>query len=315
MPDKDILLLDPATAKPECRKEFASLFDQSTIKGSSTNAVHVDTGVVASAIAGSGLDVANGKLVVDFPTPFTIVNNTSGTNGDASSGAGTTASPLAIRIATNSLTGIAYATRSSNIPTDMDRNDSDISPAAVKKMIGYIKPVASTGALNAAQLSADAIELPMFSNFSCTGGTNGAPKWTMPVAGGGTCDIDLGAYGGGGGYTPGQVVFSGTTDTCVPLTPGVYTASVFIPAGLWGLFDRTVTKTVLVTGGVGARQHSDGNYIPGLVSCAIVQNDLLAGDTDLQNFIVTSSIAGYRWQTTPGELKAVALTITYVGGI
>ena len=131
-----------------------------------------------------------------------LVHNAAGANGDASSGAGTTASPLTIRIATNSVTGIAYATRATNIPTDMNRDDSDISPAAVKKMLQFIKPVASASGLNAEQLSTNAIEVPMFSNFSCNGGTNGAPKWTIHKEGGGTCDIDLGAYGGGGDGSP-----------------------------------------------------------------------------------------------------------------
>ena len=121
-----------------------------------------------------------------------LVHNTAGANGGASSGAGTTTSPLTIRIATNSVTGIAYATRATNIPTDMNRDDSDISPAAVKKMLQFVKPVASASGLNAEQLSADAIEVPMLSNFSCNAGTRGAPRFTVPVAGGGSCAIDLG---------------------------------------------------------------------------------------------------------------------------
>ena len=121
-----------------------------------------------------------------------LEHNAAGANGSASSGAGTTANPLTIRIATNSVTGIAYATRATNIPTDMNRDDSDISPAAVKKMLQYIKPVASASGLDAEQLSANAIEVPMFSNFSCNAGARGAPRFTVPVAGGGSCAIDLG---------------------------------------------------------------------------------------------------------------------------
>ena len=140
-----------------------------------------------------------------------LEHNTAGASGGASSGAGTTASPMTIRIATNSVTGIAYATRATNIPTDMNRDDSDISPAAVKKMLQYIKPVASASGLNAEQISPSAIEVPMFDNFSCTGGTGGAPKWRMHLAGGGSCDIDLGAYGGGETIPSGTVVASGVT--------------------------------------------------------------------------------------------------------
>ena len=121
-----------------------------------------------------------------------LEHNAAGASGGASSGDGTTASPLTIRIATNSVTGVAYATRATNIPTDMNRDDSDISPAAAKKMMQFIKPVASPSGLNAEQLSTNAIEVPMLSNFSCNAGTRGAPRFTVPVAGGGSCAIDLG---------------------------------------------------------------------------------------------------------------------------
>ena len=217
MPDKDMLLLDPATGKPVCRKEVSTLVDQSSIIGNSDAATpfRVNYPVVAGALAGSGVAANAGKLdaaLVHAP-------------GSSSSGAGTTSSPLnvpaapVVPVATDSVQGKVELTGSAQMPAEKTRDDSALTPAGAAKLLRYIKPVASTGALNAAQLSADAIELPMFSNFSCTGGTNGAPKWTMHVAGGGNCDIDLGAYGGGGGgggggYTPGQVVFSGMTDSC-----------------------------------------------------------------------------------------------------
>ena len=51
MPDKDILLLDPATGKPVCRKEVSTLVDQSSIIGNSDAATpfRVNYPVVAGA--------------------------------------------------------------------------------------------------------------------------------------------------------------------------------------------------------------------------------------------------------------------------
>ena len=218
-----------------------------------------------------------------------LEHNAAGANGGASSGAGTTASPLTIRIATNSVTGIAYATRATNIPTDMNRDDSDISPAAVKKMLQFIKPVASASGLNAEQLSADAIEVPMFSNFSCTGGTGGAPKWTMPVAGGGTCDIDLGAYGGGGGgggYTPGQVVFSGTSYSCIELPPGIYQFE-----GIYPIVGTPVKTVFMLLGGTLLGSANAGT----VRNCALAvyaEDPLLLGEGYSYTFGIKSMCAG-----------------------
>lgn len=228
MPDKDMLLLDPATGKPVCRKEVSTLVDQSSIIGNSDAATpfRVNYPVVAGALAGSGVAASAGKLNA------AIVH----ASGSASSGAGTTASPLnvpaaqVVPVATDSVQGKVELTGSAQMPAEKTRDDSALTPAGAAKLLKYIKPVASSGALNAAQLSAEAIELPMFSNFSCTGGTNGAPKWTIHKEGGGTCDIDLGAYGGGGGggvtppHKPGDVVFTGTLSDCLPLDAGVYEA-------------------------------------------------------------------------------------------
>ena len=189
MPDKDILLLDPATGKPVCRKEVSTLVDQSSIIGNSDAATpfRVNYPVVAGELAGSGVAANAGKL------DAALVHNATGTTANASSGAGTTASPVAIRQATDALTGVVELTGSAQMPAEKTRDDSALTPAGASKLVGYIKPVASTGALNAAQLSADAIEVPMLENFSCNAGTRGAPSFTVPVAGGGSCAIDLGA--------------------------------------------------------------------------------------------------------------------------
>ena len=207
-----LLLQDDGTTK--CRKPLQSIVDQSTIKGNGEGTKFaLDMGVVAAALDGDGTRASGGKidadLVVDAPL----------------SGAGRSDSPLKVAAATNTSAGVMPHTGAENIPADMDRDGSDISPAAVKKMLGYIKPVGVSGNLDASQLSQDAIEVPMLSGVSCTGGTNGNPKFTIPMENGGKCDIDLGAlkgYGGGG-----TVVWEGLTQGCISLKgkgAGMYVA-------------------------------------------------------------------------------------------
>ena len=213
-----LLLQDDGTTK--CRKPLQSIVDQSTIKGNGEGTKFaLDMGVVAAALDGDGTRASGGKidadLVVDAPL----------------SGAGRSDSPLKVAAATNTAAGVMPHTGAGNIPADMDRDGSDISPAAVKKMLGYIKPVGVSGNLDASQLSQDAIEVPMLSGVSCTGGTNGNPKFTIPMENGGKCDIDLGAlkgYGGGG-----TVVWEGLTQGCISLAgkgAGMYVAYLRSPA-------------------------------------------------------------------------------------
>ena len=207
-----LLLQDDGTTK--CRKPLQSIVDQSTIKGDGEGTKFaLDMSVVAAALDGDGTRASGGKidadLVVDAPL----------------SGAGRSDSPLKVAAATNTAAGVMPHTGAGNIPADMDRDGSDISPAAVKKMLGYIKPVGVSGNLDASQLSQDAIEVPMLSGVSCTGGTNGNPKFTIPMENGGKCDIDLGAlkgYGGGG-----TVVWEGLSNGCISLAgkgAGMYIA-------------------------------------------------------------------------------------------
>ena len=253
-----------------------------------------------------------------------LVHNAAGANGGASSGAGTTASPLTIRVATNSVTGIAYATRATNIPTDMNRDDSDISPAAVKKMLRYIKPVASASGLNAEQLSADAIEVPMFSNFSCNAGTRGAPRFTVPVAGGGSCAIDLGNLPyysvdnpppSSGPYTPGQVVFSGQNAGCVDLAPGVYRVRWLFNVNGVGVAGYA-EYTVVIVGGGGPSASAvtpEGNMIPAHAS--VNRNDYAPyyKDEITSTFAYNGVCAGAINTGTGGSY--LVGTITYTGSI
>lgn len=208
-----LLLKDDGTTK--CRKPLQGIADQLTIRGDGeTTKFHVDVNAVAAALDGDGTRGNSGKidadLVVDAPL----------------SGAGRSDSHLKVASATNAAAGVMPHTGAGNIPADIDRDGSDISPAAVKKMFDYIKPVGVSGNLNASQLSQDAIEVPMLSGVSCTGGTNGNPKFTIPMENGGKCDIDLGAlkgYGSGGGKT----VWEGSSSGCVGVTEsGLYYATV-----------------------------------------------------------------------------------------
>ena len=208
-----ILLNDDGSVK--CRKPLQSIVDQSTIKGNGEGTKFaLDMSVVAAALEGNGTRDSGGKidadLVVDAPL----------------SGAGRSDSHLKVAAATNTAAGVMPHTGAGNIPADMGRDGSGISPAAVKKMFDYIKPVGVSGNLDASQLSQDAIEVPILSGVSCTGGTNGNPKFTIPMENGGKCDIDLGAlkgYGGGGGTT----VWEGLSDGCISLAgkgAGMYVA-------------------------------------------------------------------------------------------
>ena len=303
MPDKDMLLLDPVTGKPVCRKEVSTLVDQSSIIGNSNAATpfRVNYPVVAGALAGSGVVANAGKLdaaLVHAP-------------GSASSGAGTTSSPLnvpaapVVPVATDSVQGKVELTGSAQMPAEKTRDDSALTPAGAAKLMGYIKPVASTGALNAAQLSADAIEVPMFSNFSCTGGTGGAPKWTMPVAGGGTCDIDLGAYGTSSPYAPGEIVFSGTSNSCIRLPPGIYQWE-----GDYPLIAGTPRKTVVMLLGGTFLGPADGGVVPNCAIALFTEEPLATRGIYSYTFGIDSMCTGIyanRTKTTFG-------TVTYLRG-
>lgn len=315
MPDKDMLLLDPATGKPVCRKEVSTLVDQLSIIGNSDVATpfRVNYPVVAGALAGSGVAANAGKLdaaLVHAP-------------GSSSSGAGTTASPLnvpaapTVPVATDSVRGIVELTGSAQMPAEKARDDSALTPAGAAKLVGYIKPVASTGALSAAQQSADAIEVPMFSNFSCNAGTRGAPRFTVPVAGGGSCAIDLGNLPyysvdnpppGGGPFTPGQVVFNGTA-ACVALPPGVYHVMRALNAGM----DATAGPHVHVLTG-GDFPHTSGAVGKENLQCAAPVVSLNGGFDEAGPLIAGTAI-GWGWHPAGGGILGAAMIITYVGGI
>lgn len=191
-----LLLNDDGSIK--CRKPLPSLVDQSMIKGDGeTTKFTLDLEVVSDAMAGSGLRENAGQLEADLVVSAPL------------SGKGRTGDPLQISDATPTAKGIVELTGTAQIPADLTDNDNALTPAAAVELLGYIKPVGVTGALNAEQTSANAIEVPMFSNVSCTGGTGGSPKFSIPMEGGGECVVDVGAWGGGNAtLTPGANVVS-----------------------------------------------------------------------------------------------------------
>lgn len=167
----------------KCRKPLPSIVDQNTIKGDGEGTKFaLDMNAVASALDGDGTRANAGHidadLVVDAPL----------------SGAGRSDSHLKVATATADAVGVVELTGAAQIPAEANRDDDAITPAGVSKLLKGIKPVGSTGGASAEQ-NAHGIEVPMLHNVSCTGGTRGSPTFTIPMAGGGQCVVDVGAWG------------------------------------------------------------------------------------------------------------------------
>ena len=301
MPDKDMLLLDPVTGKPTCRKEVSTLVDQSSIIGNSDTATpfRVNYQVVAGALAGSGVAANAGKL------DAALVHNATGTTANATSGAGTSTSPVAVRQATDALTGVVELTGSAQMPAEKTRDDSALTPAGAGKLLRYIKPVASTGALNAEQTSADAIEVPMLSNFSCTGGVGGSPKFDVPLAGGGSCTVDIGQWGSNlGVIAPGTLVASGVKGCFRLPEAGLYRIT-------WD-FDPSESIMYVYNAGYNAAHPS-----PCLSLFTLNQADCnlsyASGAIDLKDDTIVSTSRASNWLGSIGECSSAA--ITYNGSV
>lgn len=116
----------------------------------------------------------------------------------------------------------------SDIPAESKSDTYPLTPAAVLAMTKYFKPFATSDAPPASMSGADAIPIPMFYNFNCTGGTNGKPKFDVYVKDGSMCTVDLGDNGGSsGGSTAGTVVWEGMSNGCISLAgkgAGLYMA-------------------------------------------------------------------------------------------
>ena len=123
--------------------------------------------------------------------------------------------------------------RASDIPAESKSDAYPLTPAAVLGMTKYFKPFATSDAPPASMNGTDAIPLPMFYNFNCTGGTNGKPKFDVFVKDGSMCTVDLGnTGGGGGGSTAGTVVWEGMSNGCISLAgkgAGLYMAVCISP--------------------------------------------------------------------------------------
>lgn len=170
---------------------------------------------LTSSIAGSGTKANNGKLDIDLRVNSPL------------SGKGTVASPLAIGDASGTDKGVVSLTIESEIPAQNGSDDTAITPKAVKKLVKYIKPVAASGAMSAEQQSANAIPVPFLQNFTCDGGTNGKPKFDVPLENGNFCNIDLGLLGGGGGGGGSTTVWEGSSTACISIAdPGIYYAEI-----------------------------------------------------------------------------------------
>ena len=116
----------------------------------------------------------------------------------------------------------------SDIPAESKSDTYPLTPAAVRAMSKYFKPFATSDAPPAHMNGADVVPFPMFYNFSCTGGTNGKPKFDVYVKDGSMCTVDLGDTGGSnGGSTAATVVWEGMSTSCIKLSgkgAGLYVA-------------------------------------------------------------------------------------------
>lgn len=154
-----------------------------TGNGDVATPLDIDENALAGSMAGSGIRNNNGDFEADL-----VVNA-------PLTGKGRTGLPLDVNSATASAEGVVSLTDSTELPTDINSDTTALTPKALEKRLKYLKPVASSGAMNAEQLSASAIKIPFLQNFTCDGGTNGKPKFDIPKEDGTFCNIDLGALG------------------------------------------------------------------------------------------------------------------------
>lgn len=124
-------------------------------------------------------------------------------------------------------------TTASEIPSKINDDASGTSPAAVVKMLKYLRPSSSAGGYTAEQSSADAINVQMFNNVTCDGNGN-ITSFKIPKPGSTTefCTVTIPQdSGGGGGTTNPSTVWEGVSSGCVTVSePGLYYAEVRISA-------------------------------------------------------------------------------------
>ena len=223
---------------------------------------------LTSSIAGSGTKANNGKLDVDLRVNSPL------------SGKGTVASPLAIGDASGTDKGVVSLTIESEIPAQNGSDDTAITPKAVKKLVKYIKPVAASGAMSAEQQSANAIPVPFLQNFTCDGGTNGKPKFDVPLENGNFCNIDLGLLGGGGGggTTYPSTVWEGSSTGCINVPDsGLYYGTVRSAYGvtIHKPFINIVTPTPECLALIEAEDNTSRTIAAGKVKAAVATGSVI----------------------------------------
>lgn len=199
-----VLLKDDGAVK--CRKPLSSLVNQTTITGNGeATPFAINETQLAINMAGSGLSAASGEFELNIQSDAPI------------SGKGTAADKLKVAAATPTAVGVVALTAAAEIPANANNDTDALTAAAALKLLKGIKPVGSTEGASAEQ-NAFGIEVPMLYNVSCNGGTGGSPKFTIPMAGGGSCVVDVGAWGGDTKVPSGTIVASNAAG-CVRL-PG-----------------------------------------------------------------------------------------------
>ena len=181
----------------------------------------------------------------------------------------------------------------SDIPAESKSDKYPLTPAAVLAMTKYFKPFATSDAPPATMGGADAIPIPMFYNFNCTGGTNGKPKFDVYVEDGSMCTVDLGdTGGGGGGSTAGTVVWEGMSDGCISLAgkgAGLYMAVCISPKyQKYGVDERYVLPFIFfdipdpIDGknvGMTSRHNTKSSVADRPSECVVLQPKMVTGST------------------------------------
>ena len=134
--------------------------------------------------------------------------------------------------------------KQADIPASIDDDTKALVPAAVLAMLQYLRPTSSTGGLTAKQLSAGAIDFPVFSNVTCDGSGNVTSfKIPKPGSDADMCTVTI-PTGGGGGTTAGTVVWEGMSNGCISLAgkgAGLYMAvCISTWDQSWGMDERFV---------------------------------------------------------------------------
>lgn len=119
----------------------------------------------------------------------------------------------------------AEYTTASEIPAKITDDASGTSPAAVVKMLKYLRPTSSTGGYTDEQSSANAIGVQLFNNVTCDGSGN-ITSFKIPKPGSSTEFCTVTIPQGSGGNTPTLgTVWQGSSAGCITVAEsGLYYA-------------------------------------------------------------------------------------------